>query len=248
MVIFVHDGSFEGLLTAIYEAYYRGERPDAIVSRNCLQTGFLDSYLFIETEQEKAARVYDSVKRKISANALDNAYLVHLSGLEDSGTIVYRYLRLGWKMGPGVDSHLSDDRVMNAHKISSRVDREMNRMKGFVRFSLLEGGIYYAPIKPAYNITGLLAPHFAERLAGQNWAIHDTARDIAAVCCGGKWVLLDNLAEHLPGFAKEEAEYRLLWKEFFDSIAISSRTNLRLQKALIPRRYRRNLTEFTTLR
>ena len=41
------------------------------------------------------------------------------------------------------------------------------------------------------------------------------------------------------------AEYRALWKRFYDTIAIEGRLNPRCRMSHMPRRYWENMTEFT---
>ena len=237
MLAYVYDGSFEGLLTAIHEAYYRKQVPGHVLSIRNLQYNLLDEYVHIDTDPEKSDRVYSSICENISCEALQHVYHVFLSEHVDAGTIIYNYLRYGWRVGSKVDLHISDDRVFKVHEISLRVEHEIHKMMGFVRFRQVEGGLFYAPIKPDNNIVELLAPHFAERLAGQSWVIHDVGRDIAALYNTRSWVVSDFSVEELPAPTEEETESRKLWKEFFNTLAIPSRYNPRLQRQLMPRRY-----------
>jgi len=243
MTVYVYDGSFEGLLTAVYEAFYRREKPDKIIQRNNLQMDLTAQYIYIDTDKEKSERVYNSIREKISVRALQNVYYVFLSEVEEAGTLIYNYLKFGWKVGPKVDLHMADDRVLTVLKIRRKVECEVHKMMGFVRFRLLEGDIYYAPIAPVHNIVELLAPHFAQRLADQNWVIYDERRNLAAVYNRREWVMTDTVPDRIPESGEGELLYQKLWKEFFNSIAISSRKNPKLQKRLMPVRYWRYLTE-----
>ncbi|NSW91858.1 MAG: TIGR03915 family putative DNA repair protein [Firmicutes bacterium] len=244
MLCYTYDGSFEGLLTAIYVAYYRRENPEKIKAIEKLQQSFLETYVHIDTDYEKSKKVYNSIRDKISQNALDNVYCVYLADREeDNGTAIYEYLKFGWKVGAKVDSYLSDDRVLKVHKIRQRVDLEVHRMMGFVRFSLLEGNIYYAPIEPDNNILPLLAPHFSKRLADQNWIIHDLRRCLAALYNRKEWIIVDLSLERIPEIDAKEQTYRELWKHFYNNVSIKERLNPSLHKRLLPTRYWRHLTE-----
>lgn len=243
MVVYTYDGSFEGLLTAIYESYYRKVRPCEIRCADNLQINLLNDYQHIPVDQEKSEKVYRSIRDKISVHALEMVYHVFLSEVPEAGNMILDYLRLGWKLGRAVDSCLADDRVLKVHQLSRRVTNEAHLMSGFVRFRLLEGGIFYAPIKPDYNILELLAPHFVDRFSDQNWVIHDVGRKLAAVYNRSEWVLMDADVEEQFGVGAEEMQYQELWKEFFNSIAIKSRINPKLQKRLMPVRYWRYMTE-----
>jgi probable DNA metabolism protein len=243
MIAYVYDGSFEGLLTAIYEAYYRKEVPDCIVSEQGLQQDFLAQYTHIVTDPVKSDRVYESVWSKISQEALKNIYYAYLSGDPEAGTIIYRYLRLGWKMGSNVDLNLADDTVFKVMDINRRVEFEVHRLMGFIRFRQVEGGIYYSSVSPDYNVVELLAPHFAERLSDQKWIIHDEKRELAALFNMGKWIMSEFSADDIPDDTSDEKQYKKLWKEFFNTLAIPSRTNPKLQRQLMPRRYWEHLPE-----
>jgi probable DNA metabolism protein len=243
MLTYVYDGSFEGILTAIFEAYYRHEVPDQIESEQLLQQNFITRYVYIKTDAEKADRVYKSILQKISGKALDNAYHVYLSEEPDAGTLIYKYLRLGWKMGGRVDLHLADDTVRRVDNVNRRLENELHRLLGFVRFRQVEGGIFYSAISPDNNVVELLAPHFAERLSDQNWIIHDVKREIAAMYNMKTWIISEFSVEDIPRDTAAENEYAKLWKQFFNTIAIKERENPELQKRLMPKRYWKHMTE-----
>ena len=243
MLVYVYDGSFEGLLTAIFEAYYRKEDPEAIMPEQSLQQDLLMQYVFIETDPAKSDRVYTSIWRNISHEALRNVYHTYLAEDPDAGTLIYRYLKLGWKMGSKVDLHLSNDTVFKVMDMNRRLEFEVHRLMGFVRFRLVEGGIYYSAISPDNNVVELLAPHFAERLSDQKWIIHDVKREIAALYHQKTWIMSEFSIADIPADTEEETTYAKLWKAFFNTLAIPSRTNPKLQRQLMPRRYWEHLTE-----
>ena len=243
MLTYVYDGSFEGMLTAIFEAYYRKERPDSVIPERGMQQDLLSQYVYIVTDPVKSDRVYESIWSKISQHALKNIYYAYLSEELEAGTIIYRYLRLGWKMGGNVDLNLANDTVFKMMDINRRVEHEVHKFMGFVRFRQVEGGIYYSSISPDYNVVELLAPHFAERLSDQKWIIHDVKREFAALYNMGKWIMSEFTAEDIPEDTSDEKQYKKLWKEFFNTLAIPSRTNPKLQRQLMPRRYWEHLPE-----
>lgn len=243
MLTYVYDGSFEGLLTAIYEAYYRRKEPSAIMSEQGLQQDLLMRYVHIETDPAKSDRVYTSIWCNISTTALKNVYHTFLSEDPEAGTMIYRYLRLGWKMGSRVDLHLSDETVFKIMDINRRLEFEVHRLMGFVRFRQVEGGIYYSAISPDNNVVELLAPHFAERLSDQQWIIHDVKRKLAALYNRKTWIMSEFTAGDIPADTAEETQYARLWKQFFKTLAIPSHTNPKLQRQLMPRRYWEHLVE-----
>lgn len=243
MIYYTYDGSFEGLLTAIYDAYYRKENPERIITLDNHQKDMFAKYIHIDTCPEKADKVYSSIKSKISNQALKNVFYVYLSELNDAGTWIYRYLKFGWKIGRRIDENLTDDRVQDVHNITRKIGREIHFMLGLIRFKKLEGDIYYAPFEPQYNISALLASHFADRMSDQNWVIHDVKRNIGVLYNRERWIIKDiNLTESLK-LSDEEINYQKLWKEYFKSIAIKERINPRLQKSNMPMKYWKYLVE-----
>lgn len=243
MVVYVYDGTFNGLLSAIYDSYHNKPVPEAMSCKENLQFNLLDSYEYVIHDPVKANKVYCSIYERISEDALRNAYNVFLSEVPDCGTLIYDYLKFGWKVGCKVDQYLTDDRVFKVHEISRRVGYETHKMLGFVRFKLLEGNMYYAPLRPDNNVVELLAPHFVDRLADQKWIIHDVRRNIAALYNKKDWLVTDFTDEDIPAAACDEYGYQRLWKEFFNTVAIAGRENQKLQRQFMPRRYWRYLTE-----
>jgi probable DNA metabolism protein len=244
MVSYVFDGSFEGLLTSIYEAYYKTDNPEEIVPEWQFEPNLLTEPVYIKTDEEKSTKVYDAIKNKISISALRAIYNVYLSDLEGSTTLIYNYIRLGFKLGKDVDLHLHNDSVLNLHKIDKKVTYECHRMLGFVRFKSI-GTMFYSSIEPDHNILGLIAPHFATRLPNENWIIHDLKRSLAVFYNTKEWVVTHLSREKSEDFliAEENEYYESLWSEFFKTIAFEDRINPKLQKKMMPARYWKHLTE-----
>jgi probable DNA metabolism protein len=167
-----------------------------------------------------------------------------LSELEDCCIWILEYLRLGFRLGAKIDFNLADDRVLKVHNASRKVLAERHRMLGLLRFADIGQNTYFAPMEPVYNIAAILAPHFAERLSGQNWIIYDVRRKLAAVYDREKWCITEDafLNQYVDVSAKE-ADYRELWKQYFNNIAIKSRVNPKLQKQFMPMRYWKYLVE-----
>jgi probable DNA metabolism protein len=242
MLVFLYNGSFEGLLTAVFEAYYGGERPDSILCGREAEENLLDTFRQIPVDQGKADRVARAVRTKISEDAYVTAFHASLCRDADRGTLIYRYLRLGFMLGRAVDSHLQEGCVFAVQDMERRVVREAHRLTGLLRFRLVRQELYYAPYCPDHNITALLAPHFAQRLADRDWIIHDTRRDTAAVYNRREWVILQGLPA-IPVLPDLQEDYPALWRQYFKSIAIAERANPRCQKNFMPVRYWNNLTE-----
>jgi probable DNA metabolism protein len=244
MICYIFDGSFEGLLTSIYEAYYCKDKPEEIIPEWQFKPTLLTEPVHIVTNLEKSTKVYEAIKKKISKSALKLIYHVYLSELEGSCTMIYNYVRLGFKLGSEVDLHLHKDCVLGMHNTEKKVTYECHRMLGFVRFKSIDN-MFYSAIEPDHNILGLIASHFASRLPDENWIIHDFKRDLAVFYNKKEWIVTELSKEKAEDFLiREENElYETLWKEFYTTIAIQDRINPRLQKRMMPARYWKHLTE-----
>ncbi|MCW2278346.1 TIGR03915 family putative DNA repair protein [Heliophilum fasciatum] len=244
MLQYRYDGSFEGLLTAVFEAYRRREFPEQICSEEEASLGLFTEPVVITTDPAKAERVYRSIGERISPQALHHvtyAFLSELPGREDA---VLGYLRLGWQVGSAVDACLTEDAVAEVHRLSAKVRHERHRLLGLIRFRLLPGDVYYAPVSPDHQVVALLAPHFAERLADQRWVIHDLKRGLAVMYTARKWIVTDIGGTPWGGadlsvqvVAEDEALFQQLWQGYFTNIAVEGRTNRKLQRRCMPKRY-----------
>ncbi|MGI6188943.1 MAG: DNA metabolism protein [Clostridiales bacterium] len=243
MIYYIYDGSFEGMLTAVYESYIRHECPEKILKGDCLQDNLFVEYVFIDTDEQKAKTLYDAVKKKISPGAVKCILYAYLSEDKEAGTAVYQYLKLGWKMGKQVDSAIAHPWVFQIHTLYNKVRGEAGRMLGLIRFNLLRNGIYYASIEPDHNILSIIAHHFKQRMPRQDWIIHDVKRDLAAVCHDHQCIIIPFEFDGPLPLDQQEIDYQSLWKEYFKDIAIKSRINPKLQRQNMPLRYWKHLVE-----
>lgn len=145
--------------------------------------------------------------------------------------------------------HLGNPDVAKVFQLSRSVSNEAHLYQEFIRFRELEGGLLFSEISPKAQVLTCIAEHFADRFPLENWMIYDKTHQVFLVHREReKWRLvwgqeLDKQAA--ARISKEEKEYEILWKGFFDSIAIQERKNDRLQKTHLPLRYRAEMTEFS---
>ncbi len=243
MLYYIYDGSFDGFLTAIYDAYYEKDDPEQIIPANHFIDNFLITKHYIQTDEEKSRRVYEAIIKKISKNTLSNVMYAYLSEHENAGIYILEYLRFGFKVGSIVDSYLSDDRVHNIHKLVTKITREKHLLLGILRFRLLQNNIYYAPIEPDCNTVCLLGAHFAARMSDQKFVIHDVKRNYGVFYDSTKWFMSAIEINKNIEFHENEFFYQNLWKQYFESITIKDRINPKLQSNFMPKRYWKHLVE-----
>lgn len=241
-IVFLHDGTFEGFCTAVFEAYARRPAPDAINETGCQQE-FGAQYIEILCDDAKAERVINGIIRRADSLAYEKIWTAFLSDDVQKSQIIYEYIRLAMQQGNRVHAMLYDDRVKRLEKLANLVGRESGLLLEFIRFSKLEGGVWYSRIDPQYPVLPILTPHFADRFNVQPFIIHDVTHGEAAVYDTRSWKIVGDDEMTLPSLAPEEREFRHLWKVFYDAIAIRQKINPRLRMSHMPKKYWRNLTE-----
>lgn len=241
-VIFQYDDSFDGFLTAVFESYTRKPIPAGIVGQQHQKR--LDAqYVTIETDDRKAGRVIDGINRTMRGDAYERIWTGFLSCNPDKADIIYRYIRFGMHVGYRVHLHLTDQRVMEMDKLVKLVGRESGLQIEFVRFSRMEGGVFYGRIEPDNDVLPLMMPFFADRFNAQPFIIHDTRRQTAGVYDTREWYIRSAEGLTMPDFSEDEMQYRALWKRFYNTIAIKERINPNLRRQHMPKKFWKNITE-----
>ncbi len=243
MIIFLYDGTFEGLLTAIHEGYYSPLKPDRIELPDHRQESLMDQVIWIETDMGKSAKVNDAILNKLSKDILEHILYTWLSEDASAGTVVYAFLRHAFKTGPACISHESHPAVNPLLRLSRAVTRESHRLLGLVRFMELDSGIFYSRFEPDYNILSILASHFASRLGDQIWVLHDARRGLAAFYNKETWHIADVPMPSELVLHADETQMQVYWQEYFHRIAIKERSNPNLQRQLMPKKYWKYLVE-----
>lgn len=119
----------------------------------------------------------------------------------------------------------------------------LHNLKGFVRFSDYDG-ILGGEIEPKNRVLPFLRHHFCSRNLGQPFFLYDRTHGELLVYDGSCSRILQMEALELAPPNESEAQYRALWKKFFETIAIRERANPKCQNSFLPKRYRGNMTEF----
>ncbi|MBQ9765155.1 MAG: TIGR03915 family putative DNA repair protein [Lachnospiraceae bacterium] len=249
-VVFVCENEFVAIMTAIYDAWDwsigKGHDKVHIELEGERNYQLFTEYIEVKPNEEKCRKVVRSIRNKISEEVFGEVFLASLSEKKDKADAIYHFLVVAFKIGSRVLDSLGNPCVMRVFELVRYVKHEAGYSREFLRFSKLSAGGLFAKIKPKNDIITLIAPHFADRLPEENWIIYDEGRKIAVVHPrGSEWfitndkVFLDNIV-----FAEDELEYQELWKVFFKTIAIKERINYKLQRQVMPLRYRENVVEF----
>ncbi|MEJ7827270.1 MAG: TIGR03915 family putative DNA repair protein [Segetibacter sp.] len=251
MITVVYDGSFKGLLTAIFEVFDFKLQDVVIAPQHESASSMFGPPRNTITDEVKAGRVWKGLLQKISAAALSQLYYTFLSeqkGIENS---LLQYVQYVFANNQTIEQNFAHPAVLTVIQTSKKVRREKHRMEAFVRFQLTKDQLYYAICQPDYNVLPLIGKHFKDRYANQRWLIYDSRRKY------GIYYDLENVESVLLSFSGEanngeniaaifddsEELYQQLWQQYFTSVNIAARKNTKLHIQHMPKRYWRYLPE-----
>jgi probable DNA metabolism protein len=251
MQVFVYDGSYEGLLTAIFNVYEcKIETVTLVPAHQPMPSLFSDSHI-VQTDKDKSDRVWKGLDQHISKAAVDDLYVAFLAGTKGIEDTILQYIQYVFSNKNSVERDYSHPAVLTIIQTVKKVRREKHRMEAFVRFQLTKDQLYYAVVQPDFNVLPLISDHFEKRYADQRWMIYDTLRkygiyyDLQTV----QEVSIDFKTDLQEGerittlYDEKEELYQHLWKTYFDSVNIAARKNMTLHIRHMPRRYWKYLPE-----
>lgn len=270
MYVFQCSDDFDHILTAIYNAWSYGLKygHDSIridilpANGGCLQPMLFDTAMPVMKDDEKAAKVAASVRKKVSEEAYEWIYMAYLSAAPEKATVIYHFLTTAFRLGRRATHAFGRPEVMDLFELSRYAANEGNQYREFLRFSSFGNRLLFAKIEPVNHVLPVIMPHFAERFNTEQFIILDQKRKLAGVYrpdfdsavnrdvdSEQGWVLTDApvLLEQLPAataLTEGADDYAGLWKAFVHAIAIAERTNSRCQRSNLPLRFRPLMTEF----
>lgn len=253
-MVFVYDGSYEGLLSCIFTIFKDRITPIAINAEANHQFTLLDVATRITTNDEWAVRVLKGVDERTHSCASGLMYKIFLSELPLCEMLVYQLVLAIIQKGDGtVLENFANPHILKAAQIEKMIHREVHRMHAFVRFQKSRNGFFYAAIDPDFNVLPLIGEHFEKRYADQSWLIFDTRRhyglyydqDVMKFACADDPVFSINplLLQDESFQDEKEKQYQALWENYFHAVNIRERNNTKLHLRHMPRRYWKYLTE-----
>lgn len=239
-----YDGTLAGLLTVCQCIETAGTEPTAIQRPPYPSDGLFDRVVEVVTEPVAAAELRARIRHILTPRSLETLRLAFLSEHPGIELFLWRYLALGWKLGPRLDSCLAHTDVHTVHCWARRTAHEGHRLKGLVRFHETTDASLYASFYADANVLPLLGPHFARRL-DRPWVLHDVRRGLGALGRDGHYLLGALDAADEIHWSSEEPEWQKLWRAFHREIAIPERVSRRRQTQFMPMKYWEFLVEMT---
>ncbi len=254
MIIYSFDGTMDGLLTAVFEAFSLHEEPEQLLKEGDALPLFCDYNYQVTTDEEKARRVWTGLEKRLSREAMKLISVSWLSELQELNTPLFLYICKVFRQGD-ISRNFADPDVLTVTNIARRVLHEQLRMKQFIRFQKAKDGTYLAVVAPDHNVLPLITDHFSDRFNDQPWLIYDARRHYGFHYDGQQVIRITFEDEGAVPFdltngklqtdvlSSDDQLLQDLWRTYFKAICIKERMNPRKQLKDMPRRYWKYMTE-----
>jgi probable DNA metabolism protein len=140
----------------------------------------------------------------------------------------------------------SDGDVCAVLEAAYKVSREIDRLRGLLRFSPGDEGVYIARCAPDHYVLPALASHFTLRFGETPWTIIDEKRGLCLVRQTGEGPKLLGFSPSLLTARRSlpfDDTWEDLWRNYFSAINNRDRENPSLQRQFMPVRYWQYLPE-----
>ena len=254
MTVYLFDGTMEGLLTAVFDAYSLKEQPVQLLKTGDTLPLFCDHTYHVITDDEKARRVWTGLEKHLSHETMKLISVSWLSELPELPTPLFQYICKVFRLGD-ISRNFADNDVLTVTNIARRVLHEQLRMKQFIRFQKAKDGTYLAVVGPDHNVLPIIIDHFRDRFNDQPWLIYDAKRHYGFYYDGKIVIRITfedeasvpfNLANgklNEEVLSNDDQLLQNLWRTYFKAICIKERMNPRKQLQDMPRRYWKYMTE-----
>lgn len=166
MIAYRYDGTFAGFLTCVWDALEGRIEPAAFLLPD-------DGGTFWETrelaaDRGRAGRLYGALARRVSSSFQKLIARGFLTCLPEKELDLLALIRRGLREGDRVRLDLSDPVMARVNLALTKMWTEWDHLKGFVRFSDLDGFLV-GEIEPKNRVLPLLAPILRSGTPGNGW-------------------------------------------------------------------------------
>ena len=198
MIVYTFDNTLDGLLTAVFESFFRKQQDVTLLAEGEQLPLFVDQQYHVVTDSEKAERVWRGLEKQLSKDGL---HMITISWLSEERALnqpLFNFICKVFRPHPPTPSskgegrafgregnlnsllsferNASDEDVLAVRNTCRRVLHEQLRMKQFIRFQKAKDGTYLAVVSPDHNVLPIITDHFQDRFNDQPWLIYDAKR------------------------------------------------------------------------
>ena len=256
MQTYVFDNTLDGLLTAVFDSFFRKQQDVMLLAEGEQLPLFADEPHHVMTDGEKAARVWKGLEKQLSREAL---HIITISWLSEDRALnqpLFNFICKVFRLKRDISHNATDEDALAVRNTCRRVLHEQLRMKQFIRFQKAKDGTYLGVVSPDHNVLPLIIDHFADRFNDQPWLIYDAKRHYGYYYDGTADPFritfedesavpfdLSNGKLDAEVLSSDDAIFQQLWRTYFKAICIKERMNPKKQLSDMPRRYWKYMTE-----
>lgn len=243
---YIIDGSYLGLISAVFDAFERKQFDVTIVDEKYFQPDFFEVNHTVITDEHKYERVIKGLKQKLDKNQVTDFYRAYLSEDIQAWNDIFYIICKVFQIGKDALDNFGDEPIVRHALTLKKVSRERHRMKAFIRFSKSSDGLFFAMVEPDFNVLPLITSFFKNRYADQSWLIYDVKRNYGiqydtkhvqeVQLQPAAKVQLQTDAATIT-LDEREALFQQLWQRYFKSTNIVARKNMKLHIQHVPKRY-----------
>ena len=243
-IVYVYDGSFDGLLSVIFDAFSRREVPEHIFTY-ANEENTLFAVHQVENTEDKAKRVGKWLKG-FSSEVFTVFYYGYLTCIKNKEMeLLMLAIKLN-KEGKNAIFDVSSRAVHNINKGILALKNESHLFCGFVRFAEYNG-VLVSEIQPKNVVLPVILKHFETRFPNENYMIIDRTNKTILVHDRRGSHMVPYTDYELPPIPPNELMIQNLWCGFYDTASIELRQNLRCRMGHMPKRYWATMTEMKDL-
>ena len=240
ILIFAYDGSYEGFLSAVFDAFSMKALPADIVVYDDMEPSLLKIH-YVATDFEHAERVRNGMRKRLGEKSFymaEKAFLSDGSGKENA---IMRFIWKAFKEDLSTGGKIGDEDVNRVFKMSIAVGNEAERFRQFARFSDSNGALV-SVIHPKHFVLPLIKSYFCSRIKNEHFMIFDAEHGAALIHSPQKTAIVPVESLELPENT-DDGFYSGLWKSYYRHIAIADRYNPKCRMTHMPKRFWQYLPE-----
>ena len=255
MLVYLFDNTLDGLLTAVFDSFFRKQKDVTLLAEGEQLPLFADELYRVSTDAEKAERGWKGLEKHLSKEGL---HMITISWLSEERALnqpLFNMICKVFRQKRDISHNASDEDVLTVRNTCRRVLHEQLRMKQFIRFQKAKDGTYLGVVSPDHNVLPLITDHFSDRFNDQQWLIYDAKRHYGYYY-DGKTVMRVTFEDEASVpfnlssgkmdddiLSDNDQLFQDLWRTYFKAICIKERMNPKKQLSDMPRRYWKYMTE-----
>ncbi|THD68802.1 hypothetical protein E7Z59_00290 [Robertkochia marina] len=175
--VLVYDGSFKGLLTAVYRVFDQNLKSVRISRKGRSTPDIFSEQVLVETNPQEALKVWKALRLKAGSSGADRIYRAFLSELKGAENCILEYVKTAY----GVEQFNAQDSgyscIKNINHAAAMVTRSEERSFEVIGRSMNNHGNKWIRVAPDFNVVPLIAKRLQVSEGDRPWVIYDTKRN-----------------------------------------------------------------------